>query len=282
MTRIVEGLLGTRVEIGLGGDVSQRQRIEDVVIAQLRRLERIFTVFDPTSALRAYVRTGTTDVPELLAVIDLARLWWERSAGAFHPGVQALMDVWDAAERDQCEPGPELEVAVQRVQADPPPVDNLNAIAKGWAVDRAVDAATATGATSIWLNVGGDVLHRGTGSVGVALENPHRPYDNAAPLATIQLCDAALATSGGSRRWWSIGAGRYAKLLDPRTGRPVDHLAAATVVAGDAATADVLATAALVASEAETLALVAAARADCLLVRNDGGVVTTSDRFELR
>ena len=56
-------------------------------------------------------------------------------------------------------------------------------------------------------------------------------------------------------------------------------MASATVLADDAATADVLATVAVVASPEETLDLVRQVGADCLLVLKDRSVVTSSDVF---
>ena len=81
-------------------------------------------------------------------------------------------------------------------------------------------------------------------------------------MATIEIDNEALATSGGARRWWTIGGKRYSKVLDPRTGLPVDSVASATVVARNAAEADVLATTALVLKPEETLVLVEAEGAE--------------------
>lgn len=73
-------------------------RSSGAVVDEVARLERIFSVFDATSALHQCRRTGTTDVVELGAVIDLATHWPTRTGGAFHPGVQPLVDLWDRAE----------------------------------------------------------------------------------------------------------------------------------------------------------------------------------------
>jgi thiamine biosynthesis lipoprotein ApbE len=63
-------------------------RSSGAVVDEVARLERIFSVFDATSAPHQCRRTGTTDVVELGAVIDLATHWPTRTGGAFHPGVQ--------------------------------------------------------------------------------------------------------------------------------------------------------------------------------------------------
>lgn len=288
--RIVEPLLGTRAEISVDvlADVdAERERVtaafEQAVIAESRRLEALFTVFDRASALHAYRREGSTEVPELRTVIDLANTWQERTGGAFHPGVQPLVDIWDRAEAEGTVPADAgLAGTAAALQAnDSGPTMNLNAIAKGWITQRALAHGfeCEPGISGAWLSIGGDVVHRGVGSVVVGIEDPHRPYDNVAPLTTVELSNEALATSGGARRWWKIGDRRYPKVLDPRTGRPVDHIASATVIAPDGASADVLATTAIVLAVEETVALVEAVGGACYLIDRQGSVTVGGDRF---
>ena len=286
--RIVEPLLGTRAEVAVTASLSQAQAAaEDAVVQEVTRLEAIFTVFDKASALHAYRRSGATSNTELLRVIATAAWWQQRTGGAFHPSAGALHEVWDRAEADNRDPSPEhLAKAAQALTQNPntrnPSKLDLNGIAKGWIAERAVIRTFARfpDTATIWLNIGGDVIHRGKGSVRVGIEDPHRPYDNVAPLATVEVSGEALATSGGSRRWWTIDGRRYSKVLDPRTGRPVDHIASATVVATDGATADALATSALVLDPDETLVLASEVGAACFLVDRDGEIIASSDRFK--
>jgi len=277
--QIVEPLLGTRAEVHVQSSSPARaEAAENAVITEVARLEKTFTVFDETSALHDLRRTGSTSVAELAQVVELAHQWRKRSRGTFDPSTQTLMDLWDGAETADCTPSPtDLAFAVA-TRGDN--LDNLNAVAKGWIAQAGVNLV-ADQVDSIWLSLGGDIVHRGFGSLDIGIEDPHRPYDNVAPMATINVSNEAVATSGGARRWWTIGGRRFAKVLDPRTGSPVDRVASATIVAPDAAVADVLATIALVADESETLALVSDAGAECLLVYTDKTRMCTSDRFVL-
>jgi thiamine biosynthesis lipoprotein len=70
------------------------------------------------------------------------------------------------------------------------------------------------------------------------------------PLATSELIGTltltnghAVATSGNYERFVTIGGRRYAHVLDPRTGKPVEGMAGVTVVARSAAEADAMSTA---------------------------------------
>lgn len=282
--QIVEPLLGTRAEVNVtASSAAAASAAEAAVLREVARLEQIFTVFDTSSALVQLRQTGTTSVPELAEVVAHAEYWRERSHGAFDPRLQVLMDLWDQAEATGVTPSEKVLASAisSRDRRGTAGFDNLNAIAKGWIAQAAVSevAASDRNIDAVWLNLGGDLVHRGAGSTIVAVEDPHRPYDNAAPIATIEIANEALATSGGARRWWLINGNRYPKTLDPRTGQPVDRVASATVVAADAAVADVLATIATVAEPAATLTLVEAADAECLLIHRDRSRTSTSDRF---
>lgn len=283
MVVTVEPLLGTRAEVSIAADSEVGSRaIERVVVDDVARLERVFSVFDTSSALHDFRRTGTTDSAELRAVIDLATRWQTQTGGAFHSGAQPLVDLWDRAESlDEVPPKNDVAATVAMIAAARPVASlNLNAIAKGWIADRALTAAVQQPAVSGgWISLGGDVVHRGAGAVTVGIEDPARPYDNVAPQATAEISNEALATSGGARRWWTIGDQRFPKVLDPRSGWPVDRIASATIIAPDGATADVLATVAVVLEPAETIALAGASGAECYLVHHDGSITSSSDRF---
>ncbi len=164
-----------------------------------------------------------------------------------------------------------------RPTGDCRPLD-LNALAKGHVVDLVVDRAFAAFELDrLVVNAGGDLVHRGAEPLRLGVEDPHQPYDNAAPLAVLEVRDRAVATSGRARRWFTVDGVRRSRVLDPRTGQPVAHTASATVVAPDATTADVLATVASVLEPAEAVAFVDSLAADgidasCLLVADDGAV----------
>jgi hypothetical protein len=86
----------------------------------------------------------------------------------------------------------------------------------------------------------------------------------------------AVATSGNYARYFVIGGKLYGQILDPRTGRPVEDVTGATVVAPDAATADALATILCVLPPADGLRLVATVKgAECFIVSADGKTCTS-------
>jgi hypothetical protein len=154
----------------------------------------------------------------------------------------------------------------------------LNSFAKSYIVGRAAEAALATeGVTGVVVNIGGDLAVRGNWTEPVSIADPQSDEENAAPIARLQIRDAAVATSGDYRRGVEIAGRHYSHIVDPRTGQPVDHVISATVVAPDAAQAGALATAMCVLQPEESRRL--AARnpgVEYLLVAADGRRIPSS------
>ena len=118
------------------------------------------------------------------------------------------------------------------------PIDP-SGLVKGWAVAQAGAMLEAAGATTFFINAGGDVLTRGcpAGTPGWRLGIQH-PWERDRVAAVLSLTDAAAATSGRYERGDHV--------IDPRTGTPATGLASVTVVGADLAVADAYATAAVV------------------------------------
>lgn len=148
---------------------------------------------------------------------------------------------------------------------------NVDALGKAFIIDRASAAAlTAWPAIdALLLNVGGDIVTWG-GPAEIAVADPRASYDNAPPLTTLHVQNAAVATSGTYARG--------AHLTDCRTGRPPQISVAATVVAADAMTANALATTLCVTGADEGLRLVESTPVAEAL-RIESGVLARSSGF---
>jgi thiamine biosynthesis lipoprotein len=275
-------VLGTDLELRVGVDPAHAGHLDELASAALHRaldeidrLEPLLSVHDPASALRRWRSGGLTDADlpgELAQVLALAAHWFHAGGGAFNPCAGRVVQLWRDAERAGAAPSAAdraavaasiaslpYEVAAGRVVriGDTSGVD-LNAIAKGFIVDRAIEAAAATDdrLCRVVVNIGGDLRHRGRGLLAVGIEDPAQPHDNAAPLTVIEIAGVALATSGSARRGLRIGSGWYGHVLDPRSASPVSSVASVSVIAPDAATADVVATITGVLGAADGLAFV--------------------------
>lgn len=124
---------------------------------------------------------------------------------------------------------------------------DLGGTAKGWAAAEAARRLSSVGPALV--DAGGDIVVSGPRADGgpwpIAIASP---FDDAAePLGLLLLSAGAVATSGRDYRRWRQGGEERHHLIDPRTGRPADtDVLAATVVAGDAVSAEAAAKAALI------------------------------------
>ena len=149
-----------------------------------------------------------------------------------------------------------------------------SAVAKGWALDRAVEDLRAAGAEAALLSFGQSSVWAfgappGTEGWTLALRAP-----GGGVQGTVTLRDQALSFSAARAPEASAPPGQTpgrAPLVDPRTLLPVRGRGAATVVAPDATLADALSTALLVLASAEGRSLVTSLPGvEALVAERDG------------
>lgn len=262
-----ERMLGTEVEVQIVADSrAQAEAAEDAALSELERLRDIFNRFDPHSEFSRWLARPHERVSlssELWEVLAQAEWWQDWSGGAFHAGADALGAVWRAAaERGQ---RPTAETLAQVLSDLRQPLWTrfpdgsatlhatfplgLNALAKGFIVDKAAETAfAAAGVRAVSVNAGGDLRtlsREGMGGTGLRVQvaDPLTRRDDAPPLATVKVGGGALASSGHAHRGYRIGEDWVSHLLDPRTGQPVSGVAGVTVTAPTCLQADALATA---------------------------------------
>ncbi|MEZ5279821.1 MAG: FAD:protein FMN transferase [Acidimicrobiales bacterium] len=115
-------------------------------------------------------------------------------------------------------------------------------IGKGLAADIVTEQLLAAGATTAYVEVGGDTAFAGTSWTGeqwvVEIGHP----DDDSTVATISSPGGAIATSSTQGRRWQVDGVVVHHILDPSTGRPADtDLVGVSVAGGTAAWAEVCA-----------------------------------------
>jgi thiamine biosynthesis lipoprotein len=241
----------------------------------------------------------------MTAVLSEAQGIAEMTGSAFDPGVGALVELWgfnsDEADRSPGSRPPgdaaiadllaatgsvrDLEIAGLSIRSEPARYTlDLGGIAKGAAVDRVLARLRAHGVTRALVNAGGDL-----GVIGEPAERRWRIGIQAprsdAMLGAIALDDGEAAfTSGDYERFYDVDGQRMHHILDPRTGRPVDHTQAITVVAGNGTLADAAATALFVAGPGAWRAMAERLGIDSVLRVDAAGTLEMTaamrDRFQ--
>ena len=146
---------------------------------------------------------------------------------------------------------------------------DLGGIAKGWAVDRAVELLGRGGPALV--DAGGDM--RASAAPGgepwpIAIQDP---FDVSRDRGIIRLAAGAVATSSVGRRRWQQGKRTMHHLLDPRTGEPSrSDLHTVTVVAPTTVVAEVAAKVALILGAAAGRAYLEAHDLRGVLIGHDG------------
>jgi len=179
-----------------------------LVMAEIDRLDSTLNTRKPGSEISQLENSKGTarPSPDLQAVLNAYAQWERRTEGVF-----------------SIRPG------------GPGAPRNVDALGKAYIIDRAAAAVRETWPSidAFLLNVGGDIVVWGRSSE-IAIADPRAWYDNGEPIATVNVRNAAVATSGTYAR------GDHLK--DARSGKSPSIPAAATVVARDAVTANALAT----------------------------------------
>lgn len=236
-------LMGTIAELAVvHRDERYAQRAMDAALAELQRIERTMTRFDPASEIgranRLARRDGVAVGAETAHVVREALAWAAATAGAFDPAIGGLVGLWDVQHRHEPPPaeraarlagrqlhrhvdvgrgadGDLLRFEDADVQLD------LGGIAKGYGVDRAAATLRDWGVDHALVNVGGDLYAIGTAHDGepwqVGIQDP---ADERGIIGTVAVADGAIATSGTYQQYFRYRGHRYHHLLDPSTGAP--------------------------------------------------------------
>jgi thiamine biosynthesis lipoprotein len=114
---------------------------------------------------------------------------------------------------------------------------DLGGIAKGFAVDRAIDVLRDFGMSSGLVNAGGDMAVFGPRGLMVGVRDPGHP---SRVLCVIELRDAALASSGSQFNPLQSLDVTCPAVIDPSSGEPVCAVIGATVRASSCLLADAL------------------------------------------
>jgi len=284
-------------------------RIDARIRDDLGRITLLMSTWDAESELSRFNRSATTDPfpvsPETAEVFQWSFEMARVTDGALDVTVAPLLAAWGFGTRPQAGGAPDeetierlrRETGMHQLELDPdgqwvrktrPGIQvDFSAIAPGYAADRlAGTLAGVFGLSDFLVDIGGELVARGRNDQGdpwqVAIE---RPVRQGRPIARIvPLEEAAIATSGDYRNYREVAGQRVTHIVDPRTGRPVQHtLASATVVDEACVRADALATALMVLGPEDAMAL--SHRLDLaamLLVRNASGGFDEwlSPRFE--
>ncbi|MCC6408744.1 MAG: FAD:protein FMN transferase [Planctomycetes bacterium] len=270
--------MGTSLEITVADESSDLAHAAiDAAFAEAERLDALLSHYREDSDISRIGRAAGDRAVEIdadtLQVLAESRRLHSETDGAFDPCTGSMIRLWQRASVEGRWPsdadveaargaagmrGLELDAGRSSARlADHGAAIDLGGIGKGFALDRMGEVLRRKGVDAAILNFGGQLLalDAPSGSSGWRVEISAADDRNRS-VQTLWITNSSVATSSDSERGLSIGNRAISHVVDPRTGRPVEGCASATVCAPRATDADAWSTAAFVLGDN------AAARAD--------------------
>lgn len=272
--------------IGENGYPFTPNKIKNDIDSILVEVNRQMSTYLPESEISQFNRMKAGDdftiSNDFVRVVERALTISELTWGAFDITVKPILDIWgfgpSASQQNQSEEFPPPELIKQTLKSvgytklivhetelrkiDPDVTLDLNAIAKGFGVDKISEFCTQKGYDRYLIEIGGEVCCMGLNEnsvpwrIGIDIPQPGSlPGQQIG--AVVPLLNQAMATSGDYRNFFQFGDQIYSHVIDPKTGYPVEtNVASATVIAPTCMDADALATSLMVLGEEKGLALI--------------------------
>lgn len=264
---VLEGkTMGTQWRVSLAGVDPQRQAaLQQAIQQQLDRDDHELSTWKQDSVLSRF-NQYQGDQPQPVSadmadiVVEALRIG-HKTEGAMDITVGPLVNLWgfgptkqpvhtpSQAQIDAAKAQTGLQhlhviqsVEGQWLQKDLPALDvDLSTMGEGYATDHLARLMEQQGITDYLVSVGGAVLTRGQNASNqpwrVAIQKP-TDRENAVE-ARVDLQGHGISTSGSYRNYYELDGKRISHVIDPATGRPIEHkLVSATVIATTALEAD--------------------------------------------
>ncbi len=271
------GVMGTWAQVVAVGPNAVAESCAEKGFAELVRIDEAMSDYKDTSELSKINRQAFREkVPiseELFSLLQTSVEYSGLSDGGFDVTIGPLVDLWRKAGRTNTTPTEEqleaarAKVGYEKLKLDPANCSvrfavegmqlDLGAIAKGYAVDRAIEILRQAGAIGGMVNLGGNIRTFGR-PIGkpdwnIGMRDPTDP--NHIQL-TLRLDDWAVATSGDYERFVFVEGQKVNHILDPATRHGATGLSSVTILARTGLEADALSTTVTVMGKDKGLALI--------------------------
>lgn len=241
------------------------ETLQQKIQLQLDADDQLLSTWKPDSALMRFNHSQSTTlwpVNEAMAdIVTEALRIGAKTNGAMDVTVGPLVNLWGFGPDKQpvTNPGDEQIAAArartglqhltvisragqQYLQKDIPDLFvDLSTVGEGYAADHLARLMEQEGISRYLVSVGGALVSRGMNGEGkpwrVAIQKP-TDRENAVQ-AIVDINGHGISTSGSYRNYYELDGKRISHVIDPQTGRPIEHtLVSVTVIAPSALEAD--------------------------------------------
>lgn len=274
-------LLGTLVEISASGPDEDELRLAvDDAFRAVEEVQRLMSYHDPDSDVSRINREGARGAVAVAThtwrVLEASQSFARASDGLFDITIATRLGALGFLPRHADFPrasghgdwrhvellaGRRVRLA-RRLRVD------LGGIAKGYAVDRAIEVLREFGMTAARVNAGGDLRVFGDEAQAIHVRRPGAPTEL---LALAKLADGAAATSADYYSARRLSRDWVTPLINPRTGTSCPRGRSVTVLAPDCMTADAL-TKVVHADPQQAIEVLSKFGAHALMLQDDEGL----------
>ena len=236
---VLEGkTMGTFWRASIPGiDAKRSAELKEKIQTQLDADDQLLSTYKKDSALMRFNDSQSLSpwpVSEAMAdIVTTSLRIGARTDGAMDITIGPLVNLWGF--------GPEQQ-PVQILQKDLPDLYvDLSTVGEGYAADHLARLMEQEGISRYLVSVGGALNSRGMNGAGkpwrVAIQKP-TDKENAVQ-AVVDINGHGISTSGSYRNYYELDGKRLSHVIDPQTGRPIEHnLVSVTVIAPTALEAD--------------------------------------------
>ena len=255
-------IMGTVVQIKVYNELQDIEQVIAEAFTAIEEVNLLASNYNDSStvslinrdAYKHYIKIDTN----LVNIIELSQHISELTAGAFDITISPLLKLWNYNDSIPKIPSEkeiqqalafvnyknislkdnEIKFSKQGMKID------LGGIAKGYAVDKAIEVLKKHGIEDALIDAGGDIraicgkLTKGNRKVWI--KHPRR---KGYLFGYFNMDDGSVATSGDYEQFFFVDSVRYHHILDSKTGYPANNCVSVTIRANKAMMADALATA---------------------------------------
>ena len=290
----------TQILLGTVGEIQVRdkneKKVDDAIskaFAEVKRIDELFTTFNDQSPVWKINNSTDTVIdvdPEIYNIIVLCDSITKLSDGSFDVSLDNLTKAWGFYTDDPHLPSKEaIDSALlfsgwEKIRLlDRDQIEkiehvglNFGAIAKGYAVDKAIDVLKRSGVAQALVNAGGEISVIGNDWI-VGIQHP-REINSI--IKKIKFDGYTVATSGDYEQYFELEGIRYHHILDPKTGYSSRGLQSVTIINKSNTFADGLATAVFVMGKEKGMKLIESLNDTEGMIIDSTGKIFYSSGFE--
>jgi thiamine biosynthesis lipoprotein len=273
--------------------------IDDGIETILKSMEDTFSNYKTDSMITTLNNQKTIEMNEdFKTVVEKSKYYCIESMQTYDPTIYPITNLWSINNDNNIPTDDQINQQLPIVDCNNIIIEgntltlinnatiDLGSIVKGYTADLIVSYLKEHGIDKAIINLGGNVStmdpKNGTNGYTIGINNPL--IDQTGTIATIEVKNKAVVTSGINQRYFIENEQTYHHLIDANTGYPVDNnLASVTIIADKGIDADALSTMIFLMGLEKGYEYIENTQGvDAIFITKDKEIYTTTDSINLK